>query len=119
MEREGKLFISLSFPILFSPWENTHFSMGKNGVGPPSFAFESSIEGYSRYKFYSFYFCILRNVLDSKERIRGASFTKPNLNHFETDTPEDMESDMMQAQKNSQMLKDIVIPLETVYLDLF
>ena len=37
MERKGKVFISLSFHILFSPWENTHFSMGKNGVGPPLF----------------------------------------------------------------------------------
>ena len=41
MEREGKVFISLSFHILFShfspweKWENTHFSMGKSGVGPP------------------------------------------------------------------------------------
>ena len=42
MERKGKVFISLSFHILFFPifphgkkWENTHFSMGKNGVGPP------------------------------------------------------------------------------------
>ena len=45
MEREGKLFISLSLHILFSPFfpmgkngeklEKTHFPMGKNGVRPP------------------------------------------------------------------------------------
>ena len=44
MEREGKVFISLSFHILFpifphgKKWKNIHFSMGKNGVGPPPHA---------------------------------------------------------------------------------
>ena len=57
MERKGKVFISLSFHILFSPWkkwENTHFSMGKNGVGPPPppiilFNFLSSYSGTNTY----------------------------------------------------------------------
>ena len=41
MEREGNEYFSLSFHIFFpifphgEKWENTHFSMGKNGVGPP------------------------------------------------------------------------------------
>ena len=41
MERERNECFSLSFHILFfhfphgEKWENTHFSMGKNGVGPP------------------------------------------------------------------------------------
>ena len=35
MERKGKVFISLSFHILFSPWENTNFSWAKMGLDPP------------------------------------------------------------------------------------
>ena len=48
MEREGNEYFSLSFHILFFPfffshgekWENTHFSMGKNGVGPPNIVYK-------------------------------------------------------------------------------
>ena len=42
MEKKGKRIHFPLFPYTFFPifphgkkWENTHFSMGKNGVGPP------------------------------------------------------------------------------------